>query len=55
MDARIITSWIKPMSELSGLKAHRTLAPASARYARRHMMRGKTYVDQGETDVAQKI
>ena len=28
------------MNEISGLKAHRTLAPANARYARRQMMLG---------------
>src|SRR5580693_1214635 len=40
MDVTIITCCTNLMNESSGLKAHRTLAPANARYARRQMMWG---------------
>src|SRR5262249_10536221 len=40
MDVRIITCCANLMNDSSGLKAHRTLAPANTRYARRQMMLG---------------
>jgi hypothetical protein len=40
MDVTTITSCTNLMDESSDLKAHRTLAPANARYARRQMMWG---------------
>src|SRR5262249_32599510 len=47
MDVRIIACCVNLMNERSGLKAHRTLAPASARYAKRQMMwGGKVSLDQ---------
>src|SRR4029077_17206962 len=47
MDLTIITCSTYLLKESSGLKAHRTLAPANARYAKRHLMLGgKTSLDQ---------
>jgi hypothetical protein len=40
MDVRIIACCANLTKELSGLKAHKTLAPANVRYARRQMMWG---------------
>src|SRR6516162_1683763 len=40
MDVTIITCCTNLMNENSGLKAHRTLAPANARYASKQMMGG---------------
>jgi hypothetical protein len=40
MDVTIIACCGNLMTETSGLKAHETLAPASARYAKRQMMWG---------------
>jgi hypothetical protein len=47
MDVTIVSCRINLMAENSGLKAHRTLAPASARYAKRQMMwGGRVSLDQ---------
>jgi hypothetical protein len=40
IDVRTITCCVNLVNELSGLKAHKTLAPANIRYARRQMMWG---------------
>jgi hypothetical protein len=40
VDVTIITCSINLVNESSGLKAHKTLVPANARYARRQMMWG---------------
>src|SRR5690349_9837531 len=47
IDVTIITCSTYLLNESSGLKAHRTLAPANARYPKRHLMLGgKVSLDQ---------
>jgi hypothetical protein len=42
IDIRTITCCMYLVSEISGLKAHETLAPANATYARKQIMWGET-------------
>src|SRR5467141_3890000 len=56
MDVTIIASNTNLLSEKSGLKAHRTLAPATARYAKRQIMwGGKVRRDQFRTTKTTEI